>query len=66
MKTIMQYSLSKERPVNNYPKRIISPPSPERPVAWSSMEEIAYKRYRSCGFTVRWVKEGILWSCESR
>jgi len=66
VKTIITYSSSK-RPVNDYPERIISPPRPGI-CCLTHMERIgdleeedgvpfAYKRCRSCGFTVRWFPE---------
>ncbi len=66
MKTIVTYS-SSQRPVNAYPERIISPLRPGI-CCLTHMERIgdleeedgvpfAYKRCRSCGFTVRWFPE---------
>ncbi|MCI0370542.1 MAG: hypothetical protein L0214_03980 [candidate division NC10 bacterium] len=60
--TIVEYSATK-RPMNQYPKRIISPPRPKtccvsgmvplgkprREAGWFYI----YKRCRTCGFTVR-------------
>lgn len=58
----MEYSTTK-RPMNQYPKRIISPPRP-RPCCTNGMAALGkprreagwfyvYKRCRTCGFTVR-------------
>ncbi len=69
MKTIVTYSSSK-RPINDYPKRIISPLTPGI-CCLTHMEKIggleeeeglpfAYKRCRSCGFTVRWFPEEVI------
>lgn len=66
MKTIVTYSSSR-RPINDYPERIISPLRPGI-CCLTHMERIgdleeedgvpfAYKRCRSCGFTVRWFPE---------
>lgn len=63
MKTIVQYD-GKRRPLNRYPKRIISPPSPSR-CCLTEMRRIGeaqvgegdlpffYKRCSICGYTVR-------------
>jgi hypothetical protein len=64
MATIIEYTDHK-KPVNNYPKRIISPLSPS-PCCYSKMEQIGveqheegwsfiYKRCKMCGFAVRHV-----------
>ncbi len=63
MKTIVQYD-GKRRPINRYPKTIISPPSPSR-CCLTEMRRIGevqvgeedlsffYKRCSICGYTVR-------------
>jgi hypothetical protein len=62
MRTIVEYSATK-RPVNRFPRHIVSPPAPKA-CCEKSMEQLGevqedghrryfYKRCRSCGFTVR-------------
>ena len=62
MPTIVEYSATK-RPANQYPKRIVSPPSPQaccvtgmaalgKPRAAAGWYYV-YKRCQTCGFTVR-------------
>lgn len=62
MDTIVQYT-DRQRPQNEYPKRIVSP-THAKPCCFSDMDELGtphetdrwvyqYKRCRQCGFTVR-------------
>ncbi len=62
MATIVKYT-DRERPKNQYPTQIISPPR-SGPCCFSDMEDVGkphrdsrwvygYKRCRKCGFTVR-------------
>lgn len=69
MATIVEYT-DHQRPENNYPVRIISPPQPGA-CCFCDMEEVGesmedgrcvfqYKRCKRCGFTVRVILREIV------